>query len=239
MVSASRVRKPSTMLLASRRKASAICDSARGESAFATAARTRVCLGGSSVSSSSGRTEFGSCQGREVDEKLFQSLRPATTCSKRASIVMSSRGSLTTGANPRSRSSTARAFRTDSRENGSVSNSGIALGIYLSRGGKAAIDMKNFAVDERRRAAEQERAGPGVVLFAAEPAQRYRACATFVFSLVVEPQCAWSRHRTRCDGVDAHVARSEFGSQNFGERDDGAFHETVGRRVGETLLRHG
>jgi phosphoglucomutase len=30
--------------------------------------RTRVCLGGSSVSSSSGRTDFGSCQGREVEE---------------------------------------------------------------------------------------------------------------------------------------------------------------------------
>jgi len=58
------------------------------ESAFATTARTRECLGGSSVSKSSGRTEFGSCQGREVDEKLLQSLRPAATCSWRASMVM-------------------------------------------------------------------------------------------------------------------------------------------------------
>ena len=41
----------------------------------------------------------------------------------------------------------------------------------LPRGGNAAIDMQNFAVDERCRAAQQKCAGLGVVLFAAEPAQ--------------------------------------------------------------------
>src|SRR5450631_4063552 len=101
-------------------------------------------------------------------------------------MLMFSRGSLTTGANSRSRSSIPRAFLTDSRENGSVSNSGIALGIDLPRGGNAAIDMENFAVDERRRAAQQKGAGRGVVLFTAEPAQRDGACATLVFGLVVE-----------------------------------------------------
>ena len=54
-----------------------MCARALGVSAVATTARTRVCLGGSSVSNSSGRTEFGSCQGRDVDENVFQSLRPA------------------------------------------------------------------------------------------------------------------------------------------------------------------
>ncbi len=38
--------------------------------------RTLVCAGGSSVSRISGRSEFGSCQGREVEQKLFQSMRP-------------------------------------------------------------------------------------------------------------------------------------------------------------------
>src|SRR6267154_5170977 len=103
-------------------------------------------------------------------------------------MMMFSRGSLTTGASSRSRSSTARALRTDSRENGSASNSGIALGILLPGGGNAAIDMQNFAVDERRRAAQQKCAGLGVVLFAAKPPQRNGVHAPLVFGLVVEPQ---------------------------------------------------
>jgi cytochrome P450 len=70
-----------TMARASRRKFPAMWFSALGDSAFDTTARTRVCLGGSSVSSSSGRTELGSCQGRDVEEKVFQSLSPAATCS--------------------------------------------------------------------------------------------------------------------------------------------------------------
>src|SRR5580693_264465 len=99
-------------------------------------------------------------------------------------MVMFSRGSLTTGANSRSRSSTTRAFLTDSRENGSVSNSGMVLGMDSPRCGNAAIDMENFAVDERRCAAQQKCAGRGVVLFAAEPAQRYGARTALVFGLV-------------------------------------------------------
>src|ERR1700722_1594735 len=120
-------------------------------------------------------------------------------------MVMFSRGSLTTGPSSRSRSSTARALRTDSRENGSVSNSGIALGMDFPRGGNAAIDMQNFAVDERGRVAQKKCAGGGVVLFAAETAQRYCARTTLVFRLVVEPQRARSRHRNRRNGTDPHI----------------------------------
>src|SRR5271167_4876088 len=102
-------------------------------------------------------------------------------------MVMFSCGSLSTGASSRSRSSTARAFTTDSRENGSVSNSGIALDMILPRSGNAAVDMQDFAVDERCRRAEQKCAGLGVVLFAAQAPQRYGTRAPGVFRLVVEP----------------------------------------------------
>src|SRR5580698_1775999 len=116
-------------------------------------------------------------------------------------MVMFSRGSLTTGASSRSRSSIDRAFLTDSRENGSVSNSGMDLGMDLPRRGNAAVDMQDFAVDERGGRAQQECAGCCIVLFAAEPAQRDGARTALVFGLVVEPECAGSRHRARCDGI--------------------------------------
>src|SRR5271163_2937681 len=126
-------------------------------------------------------------------------------------MVMFSPGSLTTGASSRNRSSTARAFITDARENGSMSNSGIAFDTPLPRGRNAAVHVQNFAVDERSRAGEQKCAGLGVVLLAPEPAQRDGAGAAGVFGLVIQSERARSRHRTRRDGVDAHIARPQFG----------------------------
>ena len=134
---------------ASARKASPILDKAAGDSALATTERTPLCLGGSSVSSSSGRTELGSCHGREVDEKVFQSRRPLETCSKRAIIVTFSPGKRTTGANSRSRSSTALALRTDSWLKRSVSNSGMGLLMVSPCGCDAAVYVEDLAVDER------------------------------------------------------------------------------------------
>ncbi len=110
-------------------KWSAMVFRARGDRAVPMMARMRVCLGGSSVSRISGRTELGSCQGREVLEKVSQSRRPSDTCSQRPRMAMSSRFSQTTGDSSRRRSSTARAFSTDSALNTSSSMAGMWPGM--------------------------------------------------------------------------------------------------------------
>ncbi len=103
----------STWSVAMRSKCSAMAFRVRGDSARPMTERTWVCRGGSSVSRISGRTEEGSCQGREVLEKASQSRRPSETCSHRPSMAMFSPFSHTTGASSRSRSSTARASSTE------------------------------------------------------------------------------------------------------------------------------
>src|SRR5215467_9200315 len=144
----------STSTSASRRKRSSISFMAFGDSARPITARTWVWRGGSSVRRISGRTELGSCQGREVLENAFQSTRYFETCSWRPSIAMFSRSSHTTGASSRMPSSTRRALRTDSALNMSMSVVGIGLLIASSPEREGEQEQEQLQIQEAKALAE-------------------------------------------------------------------------------------
>ncbi len=90
-----------------------------------------------------------------------------------------------------------------------------------SRGGNAAIDVQNFAVDEGRRAAQQKGTGVRIILLAAEPPQGNGGAERRSYSaLSLSPSAPGGRHRTRCDGIDADIPRPQFRRQHLVSVDD-------------------